>query len=228
MTEPNTNTAPTNPGKSGFSGKQLTLIVLAAILLTAGVTFIVLRTYVFPSEFKPVTLSAKEEQHLDQKLRLLGWQRESDSSKTGKAEVLKPEAYKESDKDRKVRLSEKEVNALIASNPDLARRVAIDFSKDLASAKILIPIPEDFPVMPGQILRVSAGLEVRLDKSRKPVVSLKGVSIMGVPIPNAWLGNLKNVDLVNEFGDSGFWKAFADGVDDLQVRNGELYIKLRE
>ena len=71
-------------------------------------------------------------------------------------------------------------------------------------------------------------MEVRLDASRRPVVALEGISIMGVPIPNAWLGNLKNVDLVGEFGDQGFWKKFADGVDDIQVRDGELYIKLRE
>jgi len=67
-----------------------------------------------------------------------------------------------------------------------------------------------------------------LDESRQPVVVLRGVSLMGVPVPNAWLGNLKNVDLVGQFGDKGFWKGFADGVDDLQVRDGELYIKLRE
>jgi hypothetical protein len=29
---------------------------------------------------------------------------------------------------------------------------------------------------------------------------------MGVPIPNAWLGNLKNVELAQEFsGNDGFW-----------------------
>jgi hypothetical protein len=106
--------------------------------------------------------------------------------------------------------------------------VAIDLADNLASAKILIPIPQDFPVMAGRILRVNTGLEIRLTGARKPVIALKGVSIMGVPVPNAWLGNLKNVDLIDEFGDRGFWKAFADGVEDLQVRDGELYIKLRE
>ena len=32
-----------------------------------------------------------------------------------------------------------------------------------------------------------------------------------------------------EFGDQGgFWKAFADGVDEIQVTDGELRIKLKE
>jgi arginine N-succinyltransferase len=212
--------------KRGFSGMQLTVIILAVILLTAGATFFVIRTYVFPSELEPVTLSAREEQTLDQKLRRLGWQRESAAvNAAGGAQAQK---YTESDKDREVKLSEKEVNALIGGNPDFARRVAIDLSDDMASATILIPIPKDFPIMPGQILRVNTGVNMRLSATRRPVISLKGVSIMGVPIPNAWLGNLKNVDLVGEFGDSGFWQAFAEGVDDLQIRDGELYIKLRE
>jgi hypothetical protein len=52
---------------------------------------------------------------------------------------------------------------------------------------------------------------------------------MGIPVPNAWLGNLKNIDLVQEFGgDQGFWKAFADGVEHIQVQNGQMVIKLKE
>ena len=45
----------------------------------------------------------------------------------------------------------------------------------------------------------------------------------------AWLGGLKNVDLVDQFGgEAGIWKAFADGVEFAQIREGELKIKLRE
>jgi hypothetical protein len=58
---------------------------------------------------------------------------------------------------------------------------------------------------------------------------VKGVSVMGVPIPNAWLGGIKNIDLVEEFAaEEGFWKAFAAGVEDLEVRDGQLWIKLKE
>ena len=58
---------------------------------------------------------------------------------------------------------------------------------------------------------------------------LKGVSIWGVPLPNAWLGNLKNVDLVQEFGaNQGFWSAFAAGIEGITVEEGSLRIRLRE
>ncbi|RLC98833.1 MAG: arginine N-succinyltransferase, partial [Chloroflexota bacterium] len=62
-----------------------------------------------------------------------------------------------------------------------------------------------------------------------PRVVLRGVSVMGVPIPNAWLGGLKNVDLIGEFGDEqGFWSGFSQGVEDIRVEDGELRIKLKE
>ena len=52
---------------------------------------------------------------------------------------------------------------------------------------------------------------------------------MGIPIPGAWLGGLKNIDLVSEFGDQqGFWKSFADGVENIRVEEGRLKVQLKE
>ncbi|KFZ36279.1 arginine N-succinyltransferase [Shewanella mangrovi] len=211
----------------GFTGAQVLLMLLATVLVTIAVSYFVIRTYIFPQPFTPVSLSQKEERKLDSKLQVLGWQ--SDFSRNqSDSNDLTPEPYSESDAKRQVTFSEKEVNAIIARSPDFSERVAIDFSDNLASAKVLIPIPQDFPIMAGQILRVNAGLDIHLDKNRRPVVALVGVSLMGVPIPNAWLGNMKHVNLVSEFGDRGFWNTFADGVEDIQIRDGELYIKLRK
>ena len=75
---------------------------------------------------------------------------------------------------------------------------------------------------------MTAGLELAY-RDKNPVVSLRGISLWGVPIPNAWLGNIKNVDLVQEFGDQkGFWSAFADGIDEVEVSDGQLRVKLKE
>ena len=106
--------------------------------------------------------------------------------------------------------------------------MAIDLSHDLISAKILIPVDEDFPIIGGKILRVKTGLAFSYADGR-PVIMLRGLSVMGVPLPNAWLGNMKNVDLVKESGGkSGFWKTFADGVSDVRVEDGLLTITLKE
>ncbi len=220
----------------GFSGKQVLLIVLVTLLVAIVCTYVVLQRYVFLKEFTPVSLSASETQELNQKLQVLGIQPDTRSNTlstdTGLQEKeepnLEPEPYSEDSEKRKIKLSEKELNAMLANNTDLAKRLAIDLSENLASAKMLIPMDEDFPILGGKTLRVNAGLGISFIND-KPVVILKGVSIMGVPIPNAWLGNLKNVDLVQEFGmESGFWKTFAAGVEYVNVQDGMLQIKLKE
>ena len=93
---------------------------------------------------------------------------------------------------------------------------------------MLVPVDPDFPLLGGKTLRVSTGIEMAYHGGR-PQIILKGVSIMGVPIPNSWLGGLKNVDLIGEFGDDqGFWSGFAQGVEDIQVQDGKLSIKLKQ
>jgi len=235
----NTETAFTSPGKRHLSGLQIFLIVLAAIVLTAGATYWVLRTYIFPAEFKPVELSAQEEQVLNAKLERLDTLQDRRTRGAAKAarrnaadaanpEFLEPEAYTEADADRSITLSERELNGLLAKNTDLARKLAIDLSENLLSAKLLVPVDEDFPVLGGQILKVRAGLELAY-RGGRPIVVLKGVSIMGVPVPNAWLGGMKNIDLVEYYGhETGFWKSFADGVDNIRIEDGNITMVLKE
>jgi hypothetical protein len=82
--------------------------------------------------------------------------------------------------------------------------------------------------MGGKTIRARAGAELAY-RDNRPVVIFKGISLMGVPVPNAWLGGFKNIDLVREFGgDKGFWKSFSDGVETIRVKEGLLYIKLKE
>lgn len=217
----------------GYSWLKIFGIVAVACMISTIVVFGALYLYLFPGEFKPVRLSEKEEQVLEQKLdRLDSMQRvpalHKDRLASGDTENLQPERYSETDASREVIITERELNALLARNTDLATRLAIDLSRDLASAKLLIPLDEELPVLGGKTLKVTAGLEMSYRSSR-PVVALRGISLWGIPIPNAWLGNIKNVDLVQEFGNErGFWKSFADGVDEIEISEGKLRVKLKE
>ena len=233
------------PRKRGLSGWNIFLIVLITVLVTVAITFWVVRTWIFPSEFQPVELSVKEEQVLTSKLERLDTlqagrnrgsakaakrnrEAEAAGNETAEAEVLEPEAYSEEGADRSISLSERELNGLLANNTDLARKLAIDLSEDLMSAKLLVHVDPDFPILAGKIIKVRAGMELAYRNDR-PVVILKGVSVMGVPVPSAWLGGMKNIDLVEYYeGESGFWKAFADGVDNIRIRDGYLTIVLKE
>lgn len=74
----------------------------------------------------------------------------------------------------------------------------------------------------------SGGMEPAY-RHNPPVAILKGVSVMGVPLPNAWLEDLKNIDLVEFCGDeAGFWKTFAEGVDHIRIQDGSITLKVKK
>ncbi len=235
--------------KKGFSGKQVVGIVAASMLIAVLATVLVLKYYLFPSPFKPVVLSSKEEQRLEQKLDHFGGfgvktpqsnkpgptsDMKFDRGKApGKDEIgsdgrLKPVQYSEKGASRDIEFTEREINALVHKNTDMAEKLAIDFGKDLVSFKLLVPVDPDFPLLGGKTLRVRGGAELAFRQGR-PVVKLKGISLMGVPMPNSWLGGIKNIDLVKEYGgDEGFWKSFSSGVESITVEEGALKIILKE
>lgn len=235
----NTTGSITTESKQGLRWSNVLWIILATMLLTIGTTYWVVRTYIYAKDFKPVVLEQKEVTVLENKLKQLGFsaatgsntENQGQSAKTNEFNQdgsLVPEKYSESGAKRDVSLSERELNSLLANNTELARKLAIDLSDNLMSAKLLVRVDQDFPLLGGKTLRVTGGLEVAY-KNDKPIVILKGVSIMGIPLPNAWLGGIKNIDLVKEFSTSeGFWKAFSDGVENIRVEDGYLIIKLKE
>ena len=222
--------------RKGFSGMQVLGLVIASMCLAIIATVFTIKVFLFPGPFKPVVLSVKEEQQLATKLEV--FESSSQSQKTQpqndkknehpKDDTLKPEKYSEEGLSRNIDFTERELNAIIAQNTDLAEKLAIDLAENMVSIKLLIPLDPDFPMLGGKTLKVKAGAELAYREAR-PVVVLKGVSIMGVPMPNAWLGGLKNIDLIKEFGaDEGFWNTFSAGVDSISVAEGFLKIRLKE
>ena len=225
-----------NPSKR-FTGSQVLAIAFGVVVVTVVITLLVVRFFFFPTPFTPVELNEDERQELAGKLDrieqasgvsledMFGGVKADELTPDG---LLKPEPYSEEGSSREIFLSERELNALLANNTDLAKKVAIDLSENLVSAKLLVPVDPDFPVLGGKTVRVRAGLELALRDGR-PVIKLRGVSLMGIPLPNVWLGGIKNVDLIGEYGsEKGFWKGFADGIDTLAVQEGKLFIRLRE
>jgi hypothetical protein len=215
--------------------KQFKLFCMIALACLVGslLALWVAQAYLFPDELEPVTLNSGEARALNAKLNHLGLSAQLPVS--GQAphsapteQPLIPEPYSETSARRDITLTEREVNALLAHNTDLANRLVIDFSENLASAKLLVPLDEDLPLLGGRTLLVSLGFELAY-RDERPVVVFKGVSLWGVPVPNAWLGNIKEIDLVREFGDGqGFWTSFAAGIEDLELSDGQLKIRLKD
>lgn len=233
MTDIDGTEAPKEGKKASLGGMKLFLLVVAVIVATSVLTVWLMSVYLFPKQFKPVELSQRESKALSAKLESLDptTRRRAPpggSSESGSGKALTPEKYSEAGASRHVNFSERELNALLAKNTDLAEKLAVDLSDDLASARLILPLDPDFPFLGGKTLKLNAGLELRYEDAR-PVIMLRGVSLWGVPVPNAWLGGLKNVDVVKEFGgERGFWKAFADGIEYIRVEDGKLAVQLKE
>ena len=212
--------------KKGGCLKTLGIMLITVVISIVATIFAI--NYLTQKKLEPVELSQKEESTLNKKLKQFGLPTIPSSTTQETNNGLEPEPYSEDPSKREISFSEKELNAMLAKNTDLAEKVAIDLADNLASAKMIIPLDPDFPILGGKTLKLKAGAELAYANGR-PIVILKGVSVWGVPVPNAWLGNLKNVDLVKEFGgDEGFWKSFADGVENISVAEGQLIIKLKE
>jgi hypothetical protein len=221
------------PQKSRFSFLRVMGIVALVIIVMVLLAAWWVKYYVYASNFTPTVLTVKEQKILDSKLAKLEFTANGTSvipkkKRHDEGVPLEPEAYSDEGAKREISLTEKELNAVMANNLEVAKRVAIDLSDNLISVKLLVPIEEEIPVLGGKTLRLHLGIILKFENER-PIVALKGVSLGGIPLPNAWLGNLKNKDLVKEFGaEDGFWKLFSDGVEDLKIQDGHLLIKLKE
>lgn len=211
------------------SGSKTTRTLTIGFLLVCVTALLVafwVKRNVYASKFTPIALSRQEQQVLETKLARL--QKREPKTRPQPGSPLDPEPYSEAGAKREIRLTERELNGLIANTREVAERVAIDLSEDLVSVRLVVPVDDEVPVLGGKTLKVHMGLTVRTEGGM-PQIALKGVSLGGIPMPNAWLGHLKNVNLLEEFGtEDGFWKIFAQGVREIQIREGHLRITLKE
>lgn len=224
----------TPPGKKTSSGClrvlgiALTTVVIVGLIVAGWVKY-----NIYASEHTPTKLEPAEQKILDTKLnRLEESAREEHAARISQehdtTDRLTPEPYSEKWAKREINLTEKELNSIIADTPEAARMVAIDLSEDLISVILVVPMNEEIIVLGGKTLRINLGMVLRYERD-KLVVALKGISLGGIPMPNAWLGYLKNKNLVDEFGgEGGFWSLFAEGIKDIKVRNGYIRVHLRE
>jgi len=229
----NPEISPTDHSPHRFSSKQVVLFVGLAVLATALVTTWWVNQYLYAATFEPMRLTESEQHSLDRKMAQLGQFDNPSSSSPKPPDVspqgpLEPEPYSEEGASREIQLTEREVNALIAKDADMAKYVAVDLAENLISVNLVVPVNEDVPIAGGKTLKLNFGVKLSYANG-KPVVAMQGISLGGVPLPSAWWGDIKHLNLVEEFGGSGgFWNQFAKGVEDLTIQDGHLRIQLKE
>ena len=216
-----------------FTGTQVMLLIGMTVLATALITSWWVNQYLYAATFEPTRLTQIEQQSLESKMAQLHHSDQPRSSlpKTSASSSggpLEPEPYSEEGASREIQLTERELNSLIAKDTEMAKHVAVDLADDLVSVKLIVPVNDEVPLVGGKTLKLNFGVELSYANG-KPVVAMQGISLGGVPLPSAWWGDIKHINLVEEFGGpGGFWDQFAKGVEDLRIQDGQLQITLKE
>lgn len=156
----NENTEQTPPPAKPRSAWKTLGLMLLTVAISVAIAVWVISAYLFPSEFEPVTLNQSEQQQLERKLQRLDTLQQPGRRETPQGATLTPEPYDDDAMSREIALSERELNALIATNTTLASQLAINLSDNLASAKLLVPLDPEMPVLGGKTLKIHTGLEM--------------------------------------------------------------------
>lgn len=162
--------------------------------------------------FKPVQLSLTEQQEVEKKL----------------ATLENPEEV--SDPAKTIVINEREINGYLQQQ-GLGETVKVHINQSGIGATVLAPVDESVPWIGGTTLRLKIAFNTKMDENKRFALSLADVRVGGISLPNAWLGNLKGVNLLDhqsDFGGNPSLNAFAAGIKSLSMRNGEIRIMLND
>jgi hypothetical protein len=181
------------------------LLVVSAIVL--GLWFW------FNRPIKPVQLNASEKAAVEAKLETIQQPPASPQSPTyekGAKEII---------------LTERELNGLLNENTDLGKTLKFELVKDMVHARYETDLDPDLPIVGGRRLKARARFVLN-SETGQPQLVLDDLTVWGVSIPNDWLGGLKGQDLLKQ--TLGNPNGQLPGVEDFQVEDGQIRIKLKE
>jgi hypothetical protein len=217
--------------KAHSSNRKRKFLIAAAIILgTAGLAVAGsawwVKHNVYANSFQPVVLPANEQAALDEKMATL--QNAGTPATITQEQAAQAKAAEETAK-RTLTLSDREVNAKLAAQ-GMGEQFKVDFGEGNVAVTALLPVDKDFPILGGSTVRLRFAFDAKMSADKKFILSLKDVSIGGVPMPNAWLGMAKGVNLFTDesFAKEPALKAFADGICDFALTQGVMKIVLNE
>ncbi|MGC4015497.1 MAG: hypothetical protein QM755_13415 [Luteolibacter sp.] len=181
--------------------------IIVVLLVVIGAWFWINRP------IKPVQLSAQEKAAVEAKLEAVQ-QPASPSRPTyekGAKEII---------------LTERELNGLLNENTQLGNTLKFELVPGAVHARYETDLDKDLPVVGGKRLKARARFFVNNDQGH-PHLVLDDLTVWGVSLPNDWLGGLKGRDLLGDTLGQGRQGGLA-GVEDIQVEDGQIRIKLKE
>jgi hypothetical protein len=165
------------------------------------------------SAFRAVSLTQPEAKVLDQKVEVLKGNTTPQAPATDPAKTLV--------------LSEREINGFLKEQ-GIGEHFKVRIKNDNITLTAVLPVDKDAPVMAGKNIRVSAVLATKLGADHHLAMSLSDLTVGGISLPNAWLGNIKGLDLLAENMDDEVLNGFAAGIKDFSVQDGEVRLVLND
>lgn len=211
----------------GCGGLLAFLVVIAA---TVAITI-----WWMQRPIKPVILSAEEKKVVDTKLEQMRSAppvERDDRIRLAPLENLPPpqspsaagRTYQPGGKE--LRLTERELNGLLNANTDLGQTVRIELDTDAINAYLAVPIPQDFPVGGGRTFRARGRFRLSLSAGQPPVAMLEDVTVLGLSLPQEWLGGVKGknllADAMGEGNNASSWK----GIKSLRIVPGSIVLQV--
>lgn len=202
---------------------KTTLIVVGVVMGCCGVVAAAASWWVsrnlYASAAKPVMLSVAEAQDLQGKLDRL-------AAAGGTVAEVEPTATAPAHP--ALTLSERDINGFLAQN-GWGENVKVALTEGNIVADVIVPMEHDAIVLGGKTLRLKVSLGLRMGSDHRPIMELNELSLGGIPLPNAWLGGLKGVNLLaSEISADPAAQNFASGVHGLTVNNGEIRLELND
>jgi len=172
-----------------------------------------------PAPFTPVSLTTQEQAAFDQKLAAFPVGTPAAAPAPPVTDLA----------NRTLVITEREVNAWLAKN-ELGEHVQVRFKNGKITGALLLDIPQDFPVLAGQRIKASLGLTAHLDgTSRHLALVVDEVTVAGMPLPNAWVGDIKGVNLMDDPArmDPAV-ENFLRGIRQFEIQDGLVVVRLHE
>ena len=192
---------------------------------------------------EPVTLDPKEQAVLDEKVRVFEQAKipapagDPVGSSTPPATVTDGSAHEGGSPapepvylpgSKTLRLTERELNALLNQNTDLGDKVRVELAKNAVHAYLAIPIPPDFPIGGGTTFRARGRFQINVVEGQPPTAMLEDLTVLGLSLPQAWLGDLKGRNLFEDRPGNPGNGAFLQGIKSLKVEPGNLVLEVNE
>ena len=205
-------------------------LVVLLILVALGVLW-----WWLTRPIKPVTLTSPEKQVLEQKIDALSGDPPQfpiapgeDPPAPGDPEPAPPAtpepAYEAGSKS--IILTQRELNGLLEMN-GLGDKVEIILAEDTVITRVNSDIPEDFPMFGGQKFKARARFFVT-DEAGRPALIVDDVTVWGISLPNAWLGEIKGENLFEVVSPELNENFISRGIEEIKVGNGQIRIDLAD